>query len=118
MITPVSFASMQPKLDQPPVGMDQAQAATLAQADGVISQAKGAIAAQKKETLTLSTDPRVTQWHDCNFNGYARIIELLGLPTTMAEARDQHPEKASRILRHIEKCENELGALEIGRAHV
>ncbi|MHB8149005.1 MAG: hypothetical protein ACYDIB_02460 [Desulfobulbia bacterium] len=113
MITPVSFASMQPKLDQPPVGMDQAQAATLAQAEGVISQAKEALAAQKKETLTLSTDPRVTQWHDCNFNGYTRILELLGLPGAVAEARDQHPEKASRILRHIEKCENELGALDI-----
>lgn len=113
MITPVPFASMQPKLDQPPVETPQDQSATLAQAEGVISQAKEALAAQKKETLTLSADPRVTQWHGCNFHNYAHILGFLGLPDTMAEARDQHPAKAAKILKHIEKCENELGALDI-----
>ena len=117
MITPVPFASMQPKLDQPPVGPPvqsaQGQPATLAQAEGVISQAKKALAAQKKETLTLSADPRVTQWHDCNLNNYNHILGFLGLPDTMTETRDQQPAKAKKILTHIEKCENELGALDI-----
>ncbi|MDG4476113.1 hypothetical protein [Thiovibrio frasassiensis] len=113
MITPVSFASMQPNLDQPPAGMAHGQSATLGQAEGVINQAKATLAAQKKETLTLSADPRVTQWHDFNCNSYLQIMEALGLPNTMAEARDQHPEKATRILKHIEQCENELGSLSI-----
>ncbi|MDP2758605.1 MAG: hypothetical protein Q8O45_13410 [Desulfurivibrionaceae bacterium] len=113
MITPVPFASMQPQLDQPPAGAPQGQTATLAQAEGVINQAKETLAAQKKEILTLSADPRVTQWHECNFNDYANILGFLGLPGTMAETRDQHPAQAARILKHIEKCENELGALDI-----
>ena len=113
MIAPVPFASMQPKFDQPPAGTTQGQAATLAQAEGVINQAKEALAAQKKETLTLSADPRVAQWHECNFNDYVHLLGFLGLPDTMAEARDQHPAKATKILKHIEKCENELGALDI-----
>lgn len=113
MITPVPFASMQPKLDPPPVGPSHGQSATLAQAEGVISQAKETLAAQKKETLTLSTDPRVTQWQDCNFTHYVHILGFLGLPDTMTEVRDQQPAKATKILKHIEKCENELGALDI-----
>jgi hypothetical protein len=113
MITPVPFASMQPKLDPPPAGPSQGQSATLAQAETVISQAKEALAAQKKETLALSTDPRVTQWQDCNFNNYLHILGFLGLPDIMAEIRDQQPAKAKKILTHIEKCENELGALDI-----
>jgi len=114
MITPVPFASMQPKLDQPPpTGAEKGQTATLAQAEGVISQAKEALSAQKKETLTLSADPRVTQWQDCNFNHYSHILGFLGLPDTMTEVRDQQPAKAAKILAHIEKCENELGALDI-----
>ncbi|MFA6499399.1 MAG: hypothetical protein WC256_03285 [Desulfurivibrionaceae bacterium] len=113
MITPVPFAAMQPQLDQPPVGAGQGQSATLAQAESVINQCKETLAAQKKETLTLSADPRVTQWHECNFNDYTHILSFLGLPDTMAEARDQHPGKAAKILKHIEKCENELGALDI-----
>ncbi|MCX5877063.1 MAG: hypothetical protein NT087_12375 [Deltaproteobacteria bacterium] len=114
MITPVPFASMQPKLDQPPpTGAETGPTATLAQAEGVISQAKEALSAQKKETLTLSADPRVTQWQDCNFNHYSHILGFLGLPDTMTEVRDQQPAKAAKILAHIEKCENELGALDI-----
>jgi hypothetical protein len=113
MISPVPFAAMQPNLEQPPIGADQGQTATLAQAERIINQTKEALAAQKKETLTLSADPRVTQWHDCNFNNYVNMLDFLGLPNTMAEARDQHPVKAARILKHIEKCENELGALDI-----
>ena len=113
MITPVPFAAMQPQLDQPPVGTGQGQSATLAQAETVIRQAKETLAAQKTETLTLSADPRVTQWHECNLNDYLHILGFLGLPNTMAEARDQHPAKAAKILKHIEKCENELGALDI-----
>ena len=113
MITPVPFAAMQPQLDQPPVGTGQGQSATLAQAETVISQAQKTLAAQKTETRNLSADPRVTQWHECNFNDYTHIMGFLGLPDTMAETRDQHPAKAAKILKHIEKCENELGALDI-----
>lgn len=113
MITPVPFASMQPNLDQPPPGMEQGQSATLAQAGMIISQAKEVLAAQKKETLALSADPRVTQWNDCNFDHYTPILSFLGLPGTMTETRDQHPARAAKILSHIEKCENELGALDI-----
>jgi len=113
MITPEPFASIQPKFDQPPVGTGQNPSATLAQAESVISQTKEALSAQKKETLSLSADPRITQWHDCNFNDYTHILTFLGLPDTMAEVRDQHPSKAAKILKHIEKCENELGALDI-----
>ncbi len=113
MITPVPFAAMQPQFDQPPVGPGQGPSATLAQAETVIRQAKETLTAQKTETLTLSADSRVTQWHECNFNDYRHIMDFLGLPNTMAEARDQHPAKATKILKHIEKCENELGALDI-----
>ncbi len=113
MITPVPFTSMQPKFDQPPLGTPQNQPATLAQAEGVINQAKETLTAQKKETLTLSTDPRVTQWQECNFNDYAHILGFLGLPSTIADTRDQHPTRTTKILKHIEKCENELGALDI-----
>ena len=113
MITPEPFVSIQPKLDQPPAGTGQNPPATLAQAESVISQAKEALAAQKKETLTLSADPRVAQWQDCNFNNYGHILGFLGLPDTIAEVRDQLPQKAAKILKHIEKCENELGALDI-----
>lgn len=113
MISPVSFASMQPSLDPPPAGAPQGQSATLAQAEMIISQAKDALAAQKKETLALSTDPRVTQWNDCNFKNYTPVLSFLGLPDTMTETRDQHPARAAKILKHIEKCENELGALDI-----
>ena len=114
MINPVSFASVQPKLDPPPVGTTaQDQSATFAQAEGLIIQLKESLTAQKSETLTLSADPRVTQWQDCNFNNYAHLLGFLGLPETMAEARDQLPEKAAKIIKHIEKCENELGALDI-----
>ena len=117
MLTAVPFAAMQPNFDQPPPGMEQGQSATLAQAEKIISQTKGALAAQKKETLTLSTDPRVTQWHDCNFNEFAHILSFLGLPETMAETRDQYPARTAKILGHIEKCENELGALDIDIRH-
>lgn len=114
MTTPVvPFAAMQPKLDQPPAGHDTSQTATLAQAEGVIKQAKDALAAQKKETLALSTDSRVTQWTECNFNSFAHILAFFDLPDNMAEIRDQHPAKTKKILKHIEKCENELGALDI-----
>ena len=113
MITPVPFASTQPNLDLPPPGSAQGQTATLAQAEDLIRQAKEVLTAQKKETLTLSADSRVSQWHDCNFNNYPHILNFLGLPATMAEARDQHPAKATKILKHIEKCENDLGALDI-----
>lgn len=113
MITPVPFASIQPQLDHPPVGAAQDQPATLAEAETIICQIKEALATQKKETLTLSADPRVAQWHECNFNNYTHLLGFLGLPNTIAEARDQHPKKAANILTHIEKCENELGALDI-----
>ncbi|MFA6284697.1 MAG: hypothetical protein WC633_11185 [Desulfurivibrionaceae bacterium] len=113
MISPVPFASMQPNLAQPPIGIGQGQTATLAQAEELTKQTKATLAAQKKETLTLSADSRVTQWHDCNFNSYTHILVFLGLPDTMAGARDQHPANAAQILKHIEKCENELGALDI-----
>jgi len=113
MITPEPFVSIQPKLDQSPAGTGQNQPATLAQAESVITQAKEALATQKKETLTLSADPRVSQWRDCNFNHYNHLLRFLGLPDTMAETRDQQPAKAAKILKHIEKCENELGALDI-----
>lgn len=118
MITSVPFAAVQPNLDQPPpAGAEQGQTATLAQAEAVISQAKETLAAQKRETLTLSADPRVTQWHDCHFNEYTNLLEFLDLPDTIIEARDQQPAKAARILKHIEKCENELGALDIDVRH-
>ena len=115
MITPVvPFAAVQPNLDQPPpAGAEQDRTATLAQAEAVISQAKEALSAQKKETLTLSADPRITQWQDCNFNNYTSILGFLGLSDDLTTARDQHPAKAKKILKHIEKCENELGALDI-----
>lgn len=109
----VSFASMQPKFDQPPAATVKGQTATLAQAEAVISQAKEALAAQKKEILALSTDSRVTQWTECNVNSFAHILAFFDLPDTLAEIRDQHPAKAKKILKHIEKCENELGALDI-----
>jgi len=118
MITPVPFASMQPKFDHPPVTPRQEHhSATFAQAEGVIRHAQEVLAAQKKETLALSADNRVAQWNDCNFNNNAHIMALLGLPDTMAEARDQQPVKARKILAHIEKCENELGALDIDIRH-
>lgn len=114
MNTPVvPFASMQPNLDQPPAATVKDQTATLAQAETVINQAKEALATQKKETLTLSTDPRVTQWDECNFNKFTHLFAFFGLPDTIAEIRDQHPAKAKKILTHIETCENELGALDI-----
>jgi hypothetical protein len=109
---------MQPNLDPPPpAGEEQGQAATLSQAETVISQAKETLAAQKKKTLTFSADPRVTQWKDCHFNEYANLLGFLGLPDTIIEARDQQPVKAAKILKHIEKCENELGALDIDVRH-
>ena len=114
MSKPVPFTAIQPKLDTPPAGkLPQEQSTTLAQAESVIKQAKEALANKKKEILTLSADPRVTQWNECNFNNYTGTLSFLGLSNTLTEARDQHPTKAATILKHIEKCENELGALDI-----
>ncbi|HIJ89611.1 MAG: hypothetical protein OEV89_01985 [Desulfobulbaceae bacterium] len=113
MITPVPFTSVQPDLEQSSLGMSQGPPPTLAQAEDVITQTKEALAAQKKEILTFSADPRVTQWHACNFSTYARLLDFFNIPSSLSEARDQHPAKAAKILKLIEKGENDLGALDI-----
>ena len=112
MTTPVAYAHIQPNLDQPPPGMP-AGAIDFAQAEEVIATAKAAMASQKKETLTLSVDQRVTQWRKFNFTHYAPITDRLGFPAGLTEARDQHGAEAKEILTHIEKCENELAAIAI-----
>ncbi len=79
----------------------------------LIARTKETLQAYRKEIYTLPADPKVTQWRSTNFERQADLIASVGLDTTLSDARDHHPDEAKDLLNHIEKCENELGALQI-----
>ncbi|MGV1098288.1 hypothetical protein ACUUL3_02630 [Thiovibrio sp. JS02] len=110
----VEFVRIQPRFDQPPQGQARSMPAEgFAPVEEMIDKAKARLAAQRNEAFTLPTDPRVTQWKKFNFTRYEYLLSFFKLSSMLAEARDQHPAATQNVLRYIEKCENELGALEI-----
>lgn len=112
MTNPVEYSRIQPSLDSTPPGQE-GEGTNFAQAAELIVTAKATMANQKKETLTLSVDQRISQWRKFNFTHYAPLTNRLGFPDGLIDARDLHPGEAKEILTHIEKCENELAAIAI-----
>lgn len=103
----------EPTKPGPPAASAPAGPEEFVEAKAVISKAKATLRNQRKETLTIPVDPRITQWKKTNFDQFAEILSFFGLPDSIETARDRHAAKALAILRHIDKCENELGALDL-----
>jgi hypothetical protein len=87
--------------------------ANYSEAERIIKDARSTLAGSKEELLKIPKDTRVTQWGQTNFDTHAKLIKFLGLPADIAKARNQYSTEGRRIFKHIEKFENELGALEI-----
>jgi len=111
MAQPIDFVRIQKNLAQSDT--EQGNNTDFAEAEQTINAARATLSAQKKEILDLSADQRILQWKNFNFDRHADLLEFLKLPSRLGEARDQHPGEAKNICLAIEKCENELGAIEI-----
>ncbi len=108
------FVRMQPCLDPPPPCQEQDDAiGEYAQVAELIARARGTLAAHRQEAVSLPASRSVAQWDKCNFGAYEQLCAFLQVPPMLAEARDQHPVEAKSLFLYMEKCENELGALEI-----
>ncbi len=83
----------------------------------IIGQARAYLNDCKQNILKKYQDLRLTQWDMTNFEKYAAEISFFGLQQGIIVARDQHRKLSIDILKQIEKCENELGALELDINH-
>lgn len=83
----------------------------------IIGQARAYLNDCKQGILQKYKDLRLTQWDKSNFEKYAAEISFFGLHQGIILARDQHRKLSIAILKQIEKCENELGAIELDINH-
>lgn len=83
----------------------------------IIDQARTYLNDCKQNILNQYKNLRLIQWDNSNLEKYAAEMSFFGLPQGMIIARDQHRKLSLAILKQIEKCENELGAIELEIVH-